>query len=180
MAGSDTGLDAMHVCTLELDHLGAVEADEVLMDRLRRQTVLVSLESLPEVALGNQFTGHEQVQSPVDGGLPDPLAIGSQYPFDLVHGQMTLRSEYDARDEFPLVRDREGLLFQVTAKEPEEGTRIGVGLHVSTGSKRSASNSSINSWNFSGSPEISTDRISTKSQNKFSINLNRKKDNLNS
>src|SRR5690606_6594308 len=72
--GAHPVLDAVHLVALELRHLGALEADQVLVHGVARESVLVALEALAEVVLLDEPAPDEQIERAVDGGLPDPLA----------------------------------------------------------------------------------------------------------
>ena len=48
-------LDSVHFGTLELDDAATVEADEMLMDRLRREAVFIPFEALSEVELATSL-----------------------------------------------------------------------------------------------------------------------------
>ena len=53
--GGHHRLDPMNVGALELEHLPAVEANEMLVNGLRRETVFVALEPLAEVVLSDEL-----------------------------------------------------------------------------------------------------------------------------
>src|SRR5690606_22627506 len=67
-------LDPYHLRALELDHVMAVQADQVLVDRCLTEEVLVPLEPLSEIVLLHQTAPDEDLHRPVDGGLADSLA----------------------------------------------------------------------------------------------------------
>ena len=149
--------------TLELDDHTAVQADEMLMDRLRREAVFIPLEALSEVELSHELTSYEKIQGPIDRRLANSVTVRSEHALDLVHRKVLARSKHDLRHRLPLTGYWQSLLSQVASEESDEGGRVRACLHVTTGSNKSASNSSNNALSFSESPAISTTRGSPRS-----------------
>ena len=114
-------LDTVELGALELGDASAAEADEVLVDGAHRETVLIPLEALPEVVLLDEAAADQQVQSPIDGRLPDPLTPCTKILLDVVHREVLVRGEHDLGNSFALLRDRQPLFVQKTPEEPDEG-----------------------------------------------------------
>jgi hypothetical protein len=104
------GLDAVHLRTLELDDRTTVQADEMLMDRLRREAVFIPLEALSEVELSHELTSYEKIQGPIDRRLANSVTVRSEHALDLVHRKVLARSKHDLRHRLPLMGDWQSLL----------------------------------------------------------------------
>src|SRR5690606_27980632 len=76
-------LDAYHLRTLELHDVVTVHADEVLVIRRRAEEVFVALEPLPEIVLLHQPAPDQDLDRPIDGRLPYPLAIAAERQLDV-------------------------------------------------------------------------------------------------
>jgi hypothetical protein len=106
----------VHFRTLELDDCVTVQADEMLVDRLRREAMFISLEALSEVELGHELAAHEKIQSPIDRRFANPVTLGSEHALDIVYGEMLTRPKHDPRHRLPLVGDGQSLLSQVASE----------------------------------------------------------------
>jgi len=113
-------LDTVELGALELGDASAAEADEVLVDRAHREAVLIPLEALPEVVLLDEAAADQQVQSPIDGRLPDPLTPRTKILLDVIHREVLVRGEHDLGDRFALLRDRQPLFVQEAPEELDE------------------------------------------------------------
>src|SRR5690606_9020478 len=92
----------------------------VLAPRHLPEEMLVPLAPLPDVALRHQPALHQHLQRAVDRRLADPLAPLPQRSLDLLHRQVLRRREDHLRDGFPLLRDRQALVPQVTPEQMHE------------------------------------------------------------
>lgn len=111
----------MHLITLKLGDRITVQADEVLVDRIRREPVFIPLEAFPEIELGHEFAPHEQVQCPIDRRFTDVLTVRPEHALDFIDRQMFTGPEDDLGHGLSLVGDRQPLLSEEASEEPDEG-----------------------------------------------------------
>ena len=93
--------------------------------------MLVALEALTEIVLGNQPALHQHFERAIDRGLANTLATGTQPRFDVFHRLMLCRLEYDFCDRLALLRYGQALVAQIAAEQVQECAvrRIHVVLH---------------------------------------------------
>ena len=104
---------------LELDHVAAPLADQVLVVRLRRHR-LVALEAFAEVVRPHEAALHQHLERAVDGGGADGFVTLSQAADDGVHRGMVFGEEDDLGDEVALAGDRQAVIAEVAAETVEE------------------------------------------------------------
>ena len=82
-------LNTQHLGALELDHLMAVDADEMLVDGGASEQVLVSLEAFTEIMLLDEAAADEDLDRSIDRRLADSLPRPSKQRLDVFHREVT-------------------------------------------------------------------------------------------
>ena len=99
--------------------------------------MLVALEALSEVVLGDEAAAHEEVERPVDGRLADALAAVAQDGRDVVDGEVALGAEDDVGDDLALVRHRQADLAQIPSEETDVRRALAHDAHATPSSSNS-------------------------------------------
>ena len=118
----DACLDVLYFPTLGLQHLSALETDEV--HGLLREPVLVPLESLAEIVFHHQSGSNQKIESPVQCRLSDLGTVLPEAILDLVHRKVFGGCEHDIGDGLPLPGYRKAVVLEISSKKPLTGDRL--------------------------------------------------------
>lgn len=111
---------ALQAFILELDHSAAALADEMLVMSLSRHG-LVPLEALAEVMGAHQSALQQDIQSPVDCGGANPLALFSEPATNTLDREVIVGQQDGLCYEVSLSGDRQSMISKKAAETFKEG-----------------------------------------------------------